>query len=134
MNSPDKPTEELPPAPELPKGAVEERDGHSPFPIVGVGASAGGLEAFSQLLSNLPKAGNVLVRVRDTGIGIPPDLLPHVFDIFTQGSQPPEQKRAGGKTGSRFGSHNRCSPAHPGGRRQPGPGPELGHAARAHGP
>jgi two-component system CheB/CheR fusion protein len=35
-------------------GSVPERDGHSPFPIVGVGASAGGLEAITQLLSHLP--------------------------------------------------------------------------------
>ena len=31
-----------------------ERASHSPFPIVGVGASAGGLEAFRQLLTELP--------------------------------------------------------------------------------
>src|SRR5215831_16072499 len=55
MSDPAVPDEKkLPPAPELPKGAVDERDGHSPFPIVGIGASAGGLEALSQLLSNLP--------------------------------------------------------------------------------
>jgi two-component system CheB/CheR fusion protein len=37
------------------KTALDERDdGHSPFPIVGVGASAGGFEAFQQLLSALP--------------------------------------------------------------------------------
>ena len=37
------------------KGPVtDERDGHSPFPIVGVGASAGGLEAFNILLAALP--------------------------------------------------------------------------------
>jgi two-component system CheB/CheR fusion protein len=41
-------------APQHSKGAVVERDGHSPFPIVGVGASAGGLEAFSHLLGHLP--------------------------------------------------------------------------------
>src|SRR6185436_11206164 len=29
-------------------------DKRQPFPVVGVGASAGGLEAFSQLLQNLP--------------------------------------------------------------------------------
>jgi two-component system CheB/CheR fusion protein len=46
--------EQLPPAPELPKGPVDEKDGQSPFPIVGIGASAGGLEALSQLLSSLP--------------------------------------------------------------------------------
>src|SRR5688572_32556284 len=33
---------------------VNEPDGHNPFPIVGIGASAGGLEAFQQLLGNLP--------------------------------------------------------------------------------
>src|SRR5262249_11602191 len=55
MSDPAVPDEKkLPPDPELSKGAVVERDGHSPFPIVGVGASAGGLEALSQLLSNLP--------------------------------------------------------------------------------
>src|SRR5688572_29054632 len=33
---------------------VNEPDGHNPFPIVGIGASAGGLEAFQQLLAHLP--------------------------------------------------------------------------------
>jgi signal transduction histidine kinase len=28
----------------------------------------------------------VVLRVRDSGVGIPPDLLPHVFDVFVQGS------------------------------------------------
>ena len=30
--------------------------------------------------------GKVVIRVRDTGIGIPADLLPKVFDLFTQGN------------------------------------------------
>ena len=29
---------------------------------------------------------DVLLTVRDTGVGIAPDLLPHVFDVFVQGS------------------------------------------------
>ena len=33
-----------------------------------------------------PPPGFVRVRVRDTGIGIAPDLLPHVFDVFVQGA------------------------------------------------
>ena len=30
------------------------------------------------------EAGNVLLRVRDDGIGIAPDMLPHVFELFVQ--------------------------------------------------
>lgn len=32
-----------------------------------------------------PRDGGVLVRVIDTGIGIPADLLPHLFELFRQG-------------------------------------------------
>ena len=39
---------------EAPKVCGDDRPGNSPFPIVGIGASAGGLEAFSQLLAHLP--------------------------------------------------------------------------------
>ncbi|HVS38683.1 MAG TPA: ATP-binding protein [Gemmataceae bacterium] len=40
-------------------------------------------------------AGEVVVRVRDQGVGIPSELLPHVFDLFTQG-QPTLARSEGG--------------------------------------
>lgn len=43
-----------PPDPGDAAASGEEQAGASPFPIVGVGASAGGLEAFTQLLAYLP--------------------------------------------------------------------------------
>jgi signal transduction histidine kinase/ActR/RegA family two-component response regulator len=33
------------------------------------------------------ETGSAVVRVRDTGAGIAPDLLPHVFDLFIQGDR-----------------------------------------------
>ncbi len=35
-------------------------------------------------LSAAEEKGEVVVRVRDTGIGIAPEMLPRVFDLFTQ--------------------------------------------------
>ena len=39
--------------------------------------------------------GEVVVTVADDGIGIEPDLLPRVFDPFTQGSRSPDRTDAG---------------------------------------
>jgi signal transduction histidine kinase/ActR/RegA family two-component response regulator len=36
-----------------------------------------------------------VVRVRDDGIGIPPELLPHVFELFTQGDRSLDRARGG---------------------------------------
>jgi signal transduction histidine kinase len=32
------------------------------------------------------RAGQAVIRIRDSGIGIAPEVLPHVFDLFTQGN------------------------------------------------
>jgi PAS domain S-box-containing protein len=39
--------------------------------------------------------GGVVVRVRDTGIGIEPEMLPRVFDLFVQGERRPDRSRRG---------------------------------------
>ena len=59
-------------------------------------------QAVSNLLNNAAKytergghiwltaergAGRAVITVRDTGVGIPPAVLPHVFEMFTQGEQ-----------------------------------------------
>jgi signal transduction histidine kinase len=38
-------------------------------------------------ITALRDGGEAIVRVRDNGVGIPPDLLPRVFDLFAQGEQ-----------------------------------------------
>lgn len=43
----------------------------------------------------LPASDRVEVRVRDTGIGIGPDLLPTVFDLFTQASRSLDRSQGG---------------------------------------
>ncbi|MCU1385097.1 MAG: hypothetical protein JWL71_3794 [Acidobacteria bacterium] len=39
--------------------------------------------------------GEIVLRVRDTGVGIVPDLLPHVFGLFVQGRQSLDRSHGG---------------------------------------
>ena len=39
--------------------------------------------------------GNVVIRIRDTGIGIAPDVLPKVFDLFVQERQDIDRPQGG---------------------------------------
>lgn len=40
-------------------------------------------------------ASTVEISIRDTGIGISPDLLPHVFELFTQAERSPDRSQGG---------------------------------------
>ncbi len=42
-----------------------------------------------------PDGDTALLRVRDTGAGIPRDVLPHVFDLFAQAEQPLDREPGG---------------------------------------
>lgn len=46
-------------------------------------------------LSAARQDGEVVVRVRDTGVGIPPDMLPKVFEMFTQVDRSLERSQGG---------------------------------------
>jgi signal transduction histidine kinase len=41
------------------------------------------------------EAGEAVLRVRDTGIGLPPALLPRIFDLFVQGERGVERAKGG---------------------------------------
>ena len=68
------------------------------------------VQVFANLLNNAAKytpqggrinlsvrraPGSVTVAVRDTGIGIAPDMLSHIFDLFTQAERTPDRSQGG---------------------------------------
>ena len=59
------------------------------------------------------RRGEIVVRIRDEGIGIAPDMLPHVFDLFTGGPLTAPGAGPRGRTGARAQHHR--SPRRSGG-------------------
>ena len=81
-----------------------------PVPVVVNGDSARLVQVFANVLNNAvkftPRGGHIgisadveahyaVVRIRDSGIGISPDVLPRVFDMFQQ-AQPDLERSTGG--------------------------------------
>ncbi len=46
-------------------------------------------------ISAARSGGAIALRVRDTGVGMPPDLLAHVFETFTRGARPIDRAAGG---------------------------------------
>ena len=46
-------------------------------------------------IRGMEEHSNVVIRIRDTGIGIAPDVLPKVFDLFVQERQDIDRSQGG---------------------------------------
>jgi CheY-like chemotaxis protein/anti-sigma regulatory factor (Ser/Thr protein kinase) len=56
---------------------------------------AGGRIALSVSVSGTEPGATATVSVRDNGSGIDPQLLPHIFDLFTQADRAPDRSQGG---------------------------------------
>ncbi len=72
----------------------------------------------------------VMLRIRDSGVGIAPELLPHVFEMFTQG--PRTLDRAQGGLGLGLTLAQRLVLAHGGRVVATSPGPSRGSTFTVH--
>jgi signal transduction histidine kinase/CheY-like chemotaxis protein len=81
-----------------------------PAPVHVVGDRTRLVQVVSNILNNAAKytaprgtidlrvsadAGEVTVSVRDNGMGIEPDVLPYIFDLFTQAERTPDRSQGG---------------------------------------
>ena len=57
--------------------------------------SAKYMEAGGEIVVEASAGDDVVVKVRDTGIGIAPEMLPHIFDLFVQADRSLERAHGG---------------------------------------
>ncbi len=84
--------------------------GTSPAPLLVIGDATRLIQVVANLLNNAAKyteeggsislctetrGERVLIRIKDTGLGIAPELLPHVFDLFIQGERSLDRSQGG---------------------------------------
>jgi signal transduction histidine kinase/CheY-like chemotaxis protein len=91
---------------EVARPLVDQREHHLELALERGTAVLGDRVRIAQLVSNLvtnaarytepggtitvtlePRDATVVLRVRDTGVGIPPELLPHIFEVFSRGNR-----------------------------------------------
>ena len=77
---------ELASSPAVRRAGAEERIANGSFPVVGIGASAGGLEAFTELLGNLPNdTGMAFVLIQH----LDPKHDSHLSELLSKASKMP---------------------------------------------